>query len=165
MNPPFNKKFILELFETIKKNSYPELSKCNLYFKQMSITAYSSPFTNCIYINLELINQEKLTTTELVAILAHELSHQISYQKRNFISKWLFLSGYFIFTNSREKVENEADIITIERGYEKELIFEREHQMKRYKKRFKNNPKMINLVSKIYYSSDEIKNIMEKISR
>ena len=63
-------------------------------------------------------------------LLAHELAHQVSYKRRSFIGRMIFIRNYPFSTTGRKRVEGEADEIVIERGYGRELVQERIYQFR-----------------------------------
>ena len=151
------KKNIEDLFIKIRNNSYSDLClSSKIFFKDMKIIGISSPFSGNIYINLSLLNEHKWSKKAIIGILAHEISHQVSYRKRPFLKKWLFLWNYYLSMQKRKRVEKEADLIAIRRGYGKEIFEERKLQ----EKYFFAHKETLGLLNKFYLSSKEIKKLL-----
>jgi len=155
----FTPEKVEELFREILARSFPDLSPdVPLRWRKMKFSGYSSPFSGKIYLNLQLINHNGLNKKELSGLIAHELAHQISYRQRGFFGKWAFLWAYLLSSAQRSIVEREADEIAIQRGYGPHLLAERIA----LEKRFEDNPKMKSLVRRIYMSTEEIRQRIEK---
>lgn len=149
-------------FEEIRDKSYSDLClSSKVFMKDMEVTGYSSPFNGNVYINLSLINKHKLNKDAVFGVLAHELAHQVSYRKRSFFSKWFFLWNYYLSLKKRSEVEKEADEITVQRGYGKELLEERKSQNKRYS----DDKEKLKLVKKVYLSKEEVEELLKNISK
>jgi hypothetical protein len=146
-------------FEEIRDNSYSDLClSSKVHIKDMFLSGYSSPFNGNVYINLSFVNRYKLSKEDVIGILAHELAHQVSYRTRSFYPKILFLWNYWLSEKKRSEVEKEADEITVQRGYGKELLAERESEDRRHA----NNKKRLASIRRLYLGPDDIKKIMKR---
>ncbi len=153
----YTQKDIENLFNEIKNNSYLDLCLYSrIFFKDIKIFGISSPFRGNVYINLSLLNKQSWSKRAIIGLLAHEISHQVSYRKRSFLKKWLFLWNYYLSIKKRKEVEKEADMIAMQRGYGKEIFEERKLQ----EKYFLNNKEKLGLRNKFYLSSKEIKKLL-----
>lgn len=158
----YSEKQIKTWFETVKNNSYTDLSiKVVIKDLKFKMTGYSSPFNGNVYIGLSLINKQNLSKESIIGILAHELSHQVSYKKRSFFPNIFFLWNYWFSVNKRREVEREADEITVQRGYGKELLAERESEDKYYC----NDKKTLELLKKVYLGPNAIRKLIKKYSK
>lgn len=158
----YSEKQIKILFEEIKNNSYSDLcSSSKVFIKDVKLTGYSSPFNGNVYVNLRFINKNKLPKKAVIGLLAHELSHQISYRKRSFFSKWFFLWNYWFSEKKRIDVEKEADEKTVQRGYGKELLAERESDEMCYS----NDEDTLDVIKRIYLRPKDIKKLIKKYSK
>jgi len=97
----------------------------------------------------------------MVGLIAHELAHQVSYRKRSFIGKWIFLWNYYFSLKKRCEVEKEADEITIQRGYGKELISEITSEYEYYS----DDREMLKFIKKVYSTPNDIKRLIRKYSK
>lgn len=149
---------IKALFEKIKKKSYLECSKSKIIFKDMKRMGFSSPFNGNIYINFTLIKKFNFNQSQVIGLLAHELSHQISYNQRTFFKRILFLCNYPFSKKKKKLVEHEADIIAIQRGYKNELLESRKDSIYDYKKIIKDEKKLKE-IEEIYFSYKDLKKI------
>jgi hypothetical protein len=70
----------------------------------------------------------------------------------------LFLWNYWLSEKKRSEVEKEADEITVQRGYGKELLAERESEDRRHA----NNKKRLASIRRLYLGPDDIKKIMKR---
>ncbi|MBS3139101.1 hypothetical protein J4207_05335 [Candidatus Woesearchaeota archaeon] len=153
----YTQKDIESLFNELKNNSYSDLClSSKIFFKDMKIIGISSPFSGNVYINLSLLNKQNWSRKAIIGILAHEISHQVSYRKRSFLKKWSFLWNYYLSIKKRKEVEKEADMIAMRRGYGKEIFEERKLQ----EKYFLNNKEKLGLLNKFYLSSKEVKKLL-----
>jgi len=149
-------------FKKIRNDSYSDLClSSKVHIELMGFTGYSSPFTGDVYINLDKINNSNYTKDGMVGLIAHELAHQVSYRKRSFIGKWIFLWNYYFSLKKRCEVEKEADEITIQRGYGKELISEITSEYEYYS----DDREMLKFIKKVYSTPNDIKRLIRKYSK
>jgi len=117
---------IRKIFNEIKSASFADtFDKTGLIFKDIKIFGYSSPFSLNIYVNIDKINRHNWPEDAVKGLLAHELAHQVSYKRRSFIGRVLFVWNYPFSKSGKKRVEKKADEIAIERGYGRELVQER----------------------------------------
>ena len=145
------------MFLTVKNDAYRDYCQSSqVRFKTMNTTGYSSPFTGNVYLNLDIINRNHVSKKAVLGYIAHELAHQVSYRKRSFFARWFFLWNINLSWKKRRIVETEADKITIERGYGKELLAERKTSLKRWSK----NKTRLHQKTKVYLSPQEIQRLL-----
>jgi len=150
-------KRVRALFRKIKVDSFSDFCKdSDLVIEEMGFLGYSSPFTGNVSINLKKINEYKLSRPVLIGILAHELGHQISYRKRFFFSRWLFLWNYYLYIPKRRKIEYEADSFAVQRGYGKEIMALTLSDRKIF------SGKLLEFIEKAYPSPDDIRGLIKK---
>lgn len=155
----YSQKDIEKLFLKIRNKSYSDYClSSNVHIKAMALLGYSSPFTGDMYINLDKINDKNMSKNQVIHTIAHELAHQVSYRTRSFFENVFFLWNYWLSKKKRRRVEIEAYKITIERGYDKELLAERKETFKRYA----NNKEKIAFEKEVYLSIDEVKALLKE---
>lgn len=126
----YSKDDLRTIYEDIRKSSFEDTyDETELIFKYVKGGfAYSSPFNLNLYINIDEINRYNWPEDAVRGLFAHELSHMVSYKRRSFMGRMLFIWNYPFSESTRAKVDREADEIAIERGYGEELIQERIYQ-------------------------------------
>ena len=155
----YSKNDIEKIFLQVRNKSYNDLNSLSkLRIEKMGFSGYSSPFTGDVYINLDVINDNVYSKDAIIGTVAHELAHQVSYRRRSFFGKVIFLWNYYLSLKKRRIVEDEADRIAIERGYGRELIVETKTTYRRFAK----DKKMLIFIKKAYMSPNEIKQLIEK---
>jgi len=147
MNENINK-----LFLEVKK-SFSEINSKIKPFNKKSFM-WSSPIIGNIYYNKTQFEKTNFSNSALKGVLAHELSHQINYKKIGLIRRLLFKIRYKNF-EFRKKAEREADKITIERGFGKNLIQLLEESEKKFEK------ERFSKIKKTHLSIKEIKELMK----
>ena len=158
----YSKNDIEKIFLNIRNKSYNDLNPpSKLRIKKMGFSGYSSPFTGDVYINLDVINDNNYLKDAIIGTIAHELAHQVSYRRRSFFGKVIFLWNYYLSLKKRRIVENEADRITIERGYGRELIAETKTTYRRFAK----DKEMLSFIKKAYMSPKDIQEYIKKFQR
>ena len=121
-----------KIYNEMRSASFEDtFDKTQLIFKHLKAAfGYSSPFNLNMYIDIDEINKYNWPEDAVRGLFAHELSHMVSYKRRSFIGRMLFIWNYPFSIPGRSRVEKEGDEIAIERGYGKELIQERTYQFK-----------------------------------
>ena len=154
----YTKEDLRKIYSEIRSESFRDtFSKTGLRFKNISpVFGYSSPFSLNMYINIDGINRYNWPEDAVRGLFAHELSHMISYKRRSFIGRQLFVRFYPFSKSVQRSVEKEADEIAVERGYGRELIQLREYQLKNDdKKRLEN-------VKNVYLSPKALEKLIEE---
>ena len=141
---------IQELFDSIQSDAFPEVQSKLCYYNK-KFTGWSSPYTGNISFNYELLNQ-RITLDAVKGVIAHELAHQITYQQESFFKKWFVMLTYRFISSSRTFAEHDADRITIDRGYGKELLANRIETTERI-----TDDKLLALYTRHYMSAKEIR--------
>ena len=155
----YTKKSLILLFKNIRDHSFGDVcSNSKVMLKSMHASGWSSPFDGNVYLNIRKINKCKLSVKSVEGLIAHELSHQVSYRKRSFISKWLYLWNYYLSRQKRKLIENEADIIAVERGYGQGLL-KYKRQMITFDLKDK---KRYAMVKQVYNSPQEIEKLIKQ---
>jgi hypothetical protein len=148
-----NRVYYKRIVSSMIKKSFPNLSKKKIIViefnsKKYSGGAYKVPFVLFIFINKNLRNYKK----KAIGVLAHELSHLETFEKKGWIRYIIEGILYWISPKKRAEVDKETDKLAIRKGYAKELYI-----FKNYKK--KNN------LDKYYLSSKEIKSYAKRIGK
>lgn len=157
----YSEKQIKSLFEKIRNDSYSDCLSSQIVIEEMGFVGYSSPFTGNVSINLNRINTHKYPKKAIVGIIAHELAHQVSYRKRSFASRWLFLWNYYFSEKKRNKIEMEADEIAVMRGYGEDILFDTEFSYTY----LINDKKLFEFIKRVYPSPQDIRNLIKKCSK
>lgn len=98
----FSENEIRQMFKKIREESYKDIfSKTKLIFKDIKVFGYSSPFSLNIFINIGEINKYNWPKDAVRGLLAHELAHQVSYKRRSFIGRMIFIWNYPFSTAGR----------------------------------------------------------------
>jgi hypothetical protein len=146
---------IQKLFYEVR-NSFPNIKSGLISFKKESFME-SSPLTGRIYYNKNQLEKFNFSKKALIGALAHELSHQVDYKRKGFLSRLLFKKKYKRNLKFKEESEKNADRIAVQRGFGNELIqLIKESEQKFPKSRFENKIKPFHLTIK------EIKDLMKK---
>lgn len=107
----------------IIKDSFPILRKKRIfylviYLRFYAFSAWIPPFFRLIVISTRA---KKLNEFALTGILAHELCHQERYIHMGFIKYIRFILEYAFSKKARILEERATDMLTIEKGYGREL--------------------------------------------
>lgn len=79
------KQEIKKNFDEIKHDAFQECClDTKLRFARIFVLGFSLPFIKVIIFNYKKNRRCKLSRNEIIGVLAHELSHQVSYYHRNF---------------------------------------------------------------------------------
>ena len=124
-------------------------------FKKFTAHVLDFSFLKLIFINPKKIT--KLSSGELVGLFAHELSHFERYKKRKFFEKISFIVGVIFSKKIRFEEERSTDILTIKKGYGKQLLKCTIKREKRYE------CKLDEIYSLGYLSPKQIKQEMKKL--
>ena len=121
------------IFKRLKEQSFTDIRKNTaLAFKGMEVLGYASPFSLNVFIDVDRLNEYQWPEKAVIGLFAHELSHMVSYERRSFIGRMLFVWDYRFSEKSKRNVEYEADLIAIERGYGEELVLTRTLALRDY---------------------------------
>jgi len=154
----YSKADIEQIYNELRQSSFDDISeKSRLVFKKMKIFGMSSPVSLRIYINIDKINKYQWPEDAVTGLLAHELSHMVSYQRRSRLGGMFYLWNYSFSIAREKKVEREADEIAIERGYGKELVQERIYQFKG------EDTRNIKKQNKIYYHPEDLEGMIDSM--
>ena len=107
-----------------------------------------------LYIDIDRVNKYQWPEEAVIGLFAHELGHIVSYERRSFLNRMLFIWDYYLSDAARREVEHEADLIAIERGYGKELIQTRRHAIRDY------DEERVKKMEKTYYWPDDLERIL-----
>ncbi len=93
-----------KIYNEIRSASFEDtFDKTRLIFKDITVYGYSSPFVLDIFINIDEINRCNWPEDAVRGLFAHELSHQVSYKRRSFIGRMLFIWNYpFLYLEEAE---------------------------------------------------------------
>ncbi|MFQ5870209.1 MAG: hypothetical protein ACE5JC_09935 [Candidatus Zixiibacteriota bacterium] len=126
--PIYTEDDLRKIYNEITSASFADVShETQLIFKDFGDVGMSTPFKK-VYININEINKYNWPEDVVRGVFAHELAHQVSYKRRSFIGRFLFLWNYLFSKSRKRRVEKEADEIAIERGYGKEIVQGRIYQ-------------------------------------
>ncbi len=128
----YTKDDLNNIYNDIKAESFTDTPKdSQLIFKDLSPAfGMSHPFSLNLIIDIDGINKHQWPKEAVIGLFAHELSHMVSYERRGFCGRMLYIWNYPFSVAKRQKVEHEADNIAIERGYGDELVQERIYQFR-----------------------------------
>jgi hypothetical protein len=103
--------------------SYPEIKERKIHlviirFRYYAFSIWIPPALRIIAVSRRAA---KLNDKALKGLLAHELSHQERYLRMGLYRYLIFIMKYIFLRESREKEEKSTDMLTIEKGYAKEL--------------------------------------------
>lgn len=144
------------MFKEVRESSFADIfSQTQLILKDLRVFGYSSPFTLNIFINTNDLNKYDWPENAVRGLLAHELAHQVSYKRRTFLARMLFVWNYPFSFSRRMKVEREADEIAIERGYGNDLVQERTYQFRIEDK------KRLEAEKKVYLSPESLSRMVD----
>ncbi len=151
----YSKSDFEKIYNELKKTSFIDTpKKSKLIFKDMQVFGYSSPFSLNLLININKINKYQWPKEAVIGLFAHELSHMVSYERRSFFGRMLFIWNYPFSVAKKQKVEHEADRIAIERGYGSELVQSRVHGFRDYDK------KRVEKMKKVHYWPETLEKII-----
>ena len=149
------------MFETdlivgnIIKKSFPELKKHKiiiLNFKRI----YGARAVYLYFLSLLIIGKSIGKRGVNQGGIAHELSHLEIFRKWGFWKSALFSFLQFFSGKIRRRIEREADLLAINKGYGKELYLLRKRSLS------KSDERIRKLLNKYYLSPEEIKSYMKK---
>jgi len=144
---------LINIFNDVKK-SFPEVNAELKSFDKQSFML-SSPYSKYIFYNEEQLKKYKFSRTALRGVIAHELSHKISYKRMNPLTR-LFVMILYQFHSFKKRLEQEADTITVQRGFGNELkILNKESKQKFDKERYSR-------LESVRLSAEEIDKLMRK---
>jgi len=158
----YTQKYQTRVNELIKKN-FPELENFKIKVYEFNLGKYYSgmalylPFFKIILLGRKI---RKYNNKAVKGILAHELCHFEQFSKFNWFKLLIYFFKYDVLRQQSFmiKVEKETDLLTIKKGYGKELlasIIER--------KKYSKNNKKAKLIRTRYFSENEIKSYMKKL--
>lgn len=146
------------LFNHLIEGSFSEIEQTtDLIFMDRKSLGYASPFSFNLYIDINRINEYKWPKDAVVGLIAHELAHIVSYQRRTFLSRMLFIWDYYISEDTRRNVEHEADEIAIEKGHGPELVLTRTLAIRDY------DQQRVTKMKSIYYWPEDLENLIVKM--
>ena len=117
------KKRIKKIAEIITEDSFPLLRGKRIlwfifYLRFFAFSAWIPPFIRFIVVSTRA---KELDDFVLTGILAHELCHQERYIKMGLIRYLRFVTAYTFSVNARTSEERATDMLTIEKGYARQL--------------------------------------------
>ncbi len=144
------------IIDKLIDESFPSLKGKKIYLSYFSRKKYSGgvfwalPFLRLLFINKE----RKFNDKQLIGLLVHELCHLERSQKTGWFKTSFMGLFYWVSSKYRKKEEEEAEKLTIEKGYAKEYYA----LVKKFHKfRLKS--------SKYYLSPEEFKSYAMKIKK
>jgi len=152
----YNKKL-----QELKQKYFPELNGYVVILKRREnqksfMGAY--PLNEYIYYNEEIMKNCNPKARDSAFI--HELYHKLQFFRMAFIKRVIILRIYLLSQKMRIKIEREANIETVKRGFGEGLILLNEYVKKRVgKERWENGMKDLHLTEK------EIRSFMRRFSR
>ena len=153
--PTYSESDLRDIFNDLNGRSFTEIrNTTELIFKDMNSLGYASPFSLNLYIDIDRVNKYQWPEEAVIGLFAHELGHIVSYERRSFLNRMLFIWDYYLSDAARREVEHEADLIAIERGYGKELIQTRRHAIRDY------DEERVKKMEKTYYWPDDLERIL-----
>lgn len=149
---------LISIFDDLKAQSFADVRESTeLIFKDMESLGYASPFSLNLHIDIDRINQYQWPKEAIIGLFAHELAHIVSYERRSFLNRMLFVWNYYLSKDKKRKVEHEADMIAIEKGYGKELLLTRTLAIRDY------DDERVARMRGVYYWPEELENILSKM--
>lgn len=149
-----------KLMLKIKNNYFPELKDVTVRVKpskfkffRISVMGTFPPIKN-IYYNEQKI--KKYNNRNLQALFAHTLAHIAQTIKLNLFQLIYFHLRYLINLNYRSKIEKEADLLVIKKGFGESLVTARKLTNKLESKNERERRK------KAYYSIKNLKKLVRK---
>ena len=144
----------------IVKKSFPELKRDKILIKESKNKKFDEYFADVTYLFFIKIirigkKMSELSKENGEGVLAHELSHIVLFNKRNFIQKMIFGIKYYLSERLKGLEERRTDELAISKGYAKSLYKSRIIRMK--DKTSKSN--------KYYMKPQEIKSYAKKIKK
>ena len=156
----YSKGDLERIYNELKEISFIDTPiKSKLIFKDMKVFGIASPFSLNLFININKINKYQWPKKAVIGLFAHELSHMVSYKRRSFLGRVVFIWNYPFSAANKQKVEHEADRIAIERGYGRELVQQRIHQFR------DNDKKHVERQKKVYYRPETLEKMVLKLFR
>ena len=143
------------IFNDLKAQSFADIGESTrLVFKDMKSLGYASPFTLNLHIDIDRINQYQWPKEAVTGLFAHELAHIVSYERRSFLTRMLFVWDYYLSEATRRDVEHEADEIAIEAGYGKALVLTRTLAIRDY------DDERVRKMQGVYYWPEDLEKII-----
>jgi hypothetical protein len=153
----YSKEDIQRIYNEIKKSSFNDLSEnSRLVFKNFNYFGFASPFSLNVLINIHKINDCNLPEDAVKGLIAHEFSHQVSFLRRSYMGRFLYIWSYPFSKTKKRLVEKEADEITIERGFAREMLL-----MRKYKFNCENE-KHLEESKQVYLSVEELERLIDE---
>ena len=118
---------VKKIVNKLIKKSFPILKNKRIfvcYFKSKDysgIALWPLPFLRLLFIN----EDRRFNKEELTGLLAHELCHFETYEKRGWVKTVLLGTRYMISQKFRKNEERMTDNLAIEKGYAKRLYKQR----------------------------------------
>jgi hypothetical protein len=141
-------------FQELKRKYFPELKDRQIIFEKANQKVFMKafPLNNKVYYNEQTMKNCPSKARD--AAFVHELFHKLQFYRMNFIKRVLVLLFYLMFQKVRIKIEYEANIETVKRGFGKGLLELNEYVKKRVGKQLWENK-----VRDLHLSKEEIKEI------
>jgi len=111
---------IEEIFADVKKQ-FPEVD-ARLVPVSMKSFMLSSPNSNKIYYDPQQLIKYNFSRIALTGMMAHEFSHKVDYMRMSWLERLMIRWKYKRNLDFKRRLERDADMITIDRGYGSELI-------------------------------------------
>ncbi len=146
------------LFEMVSKK-FPEVNARFVSFEKNSVMR-CNVFSKNIYYNPNLINKIDFSKKAIIGIIAHEFSHKIDY-RLGIKAIYILLTNWFLYkpySKYKRWLERGADIITVERGFGKELLIAMKETRRGFDKERYAKYKHAHL------SLNEVRNLIKKIN-
>lgn len=118
------------LFMEVRNKGFPEIISKFISTEKFHF-AHASAVTGNIHYNPKNILSMKFSEKAVKGVIAHELAHQVDFRRKSFFGK-IWLNYRCKDEAYRRLIEREADKITVQRGFGKELL----EAMKLTKKKF-----------------------------
>ncbi len=91
----YSEENLRRIYEEVKEESFRDIfTGTELIFKDVGVFGYSSPFVLNIFINIDEINKFDWPEDAVRGLFAHELAHMVSYKRRSFLRRVLFVWNY-----------------------------------------------------------------------
>ena len=153
----YSREDIQRIYNEIKQTYFNDLTdRSRLVFKNFNYFGFASPFSLNVLINIHKINDCNLPEDAVKGLIAHEFSHQVSFIKRSYMGRLLYIWSYPFSKTKKRLVEKEADEITIERGFAREIVL-----MRKYKFDCENE-KQRKESKEVYLSVEELERLIEE---
>ena len=154
-----NKTEIKKIGNKLIKKSFPILrgKKIHIYyFSKGDLSGRSLwilPFFRILFIN----KNRKFSKEELIGLLAHELCHFETYQKRGWVKTFSLGLKYSFSSNFRKKEEYTVDKLAIQKNYARNIYKQRVLRWNSIDKNHK--------LKRVYMPPTEIKKYAKKIGK